>query len=114
MAGRYMSYAAIERRIQRGDIIILDGGTGTELERRGVSMDPNAWCGPASLANAELLTAIHGDYIAAGADVITTNTFASSRPMLDAAGYGDRFEEINRTAVRAAERARPRAGVTTC
>jgi len=105
-----MSYADLERRLGGGGIVILDGGTGTELERRGVPMDAEAWCGPATLAHLGTLEAIHRDYIAAGADVITANTYASSRLMLSAAGYGDRFEDINRSAVRAALRAREASG----
>lgn len=105
-----MSYAEIERQLRSGGIVILDGGTGTELERRGVPMDPNAWCGTAALENAAMLERIHGDYIAAGADIITANTYASSRLMLGPAGFADRFEEINRTAVAAALRAREVSG----
>lgn len=105
-----MPYAALKKRLDRGDIVILDGATGTELQRRGVEMDPSAWCGVASLANHELLTEIHGDYIAAGAEVITANTFASSRVVLRQSGYGDKTEEINRAAVEAALRARDAAG----
>ncbi len=73
-------------------------------------MNPDAWCGPASLDNAGILEAIHRDYIAAGADIITANTYASSRLMLEPAGFADRFEEINRTAVQAAHRAREASG----
>ena len=101
-----MSYQDIKRRLDAGEIVVLDGGTGTELQRRGAQMDPSAWCGPASLNNSELLTQVHLDYINAGADVITANTFASSRLMLTPAGYADRVEEINRIAVDAALRAR--------
>lgn len=100
------SYTAIENRLLSGNIVLLDGGTGTELEKRGAAMDPEAWCGPATLENADILEGIHRDYIAAGADIITANTYASSRLMLEHAGYADRFEEINRTAVAAAFRAR--------
>ena len=32
-----MSYVNTERRLSGGEILILDGGTGTELERRGVN-----------------------------------------------------------------------------
>jgi len=105
-----MSYKNLERRLADGGIVILDGGTGTELQRRGVPMDPEAWCGPASLEHFGELEAIHRDYIAAGADIITANTFASSRLMLAHAGYADRFEDINRTAVRVAHRAREASG----
>ncbi len=101
-----MSYQDIKRRLDAGEIVVLDGGTGTELQRRGAQMDPSAWCGPASLNNSELLTQVHLDYINAGADVITANTFASSRLMLTPAGFADRVEEINRVAVEAALRAR--------
>jgi homocysteine S-methyltransferase len=101
-----MSYTDIKRRLDAGEIIVLDGATGTELQRRGAQMDPSAWCGPASLNNSELLTQVHLDYIDAGADVITANTFASSRLMLTPAGFANRVEEINRIAVEAALRAR--------
>lgn len=101
-----MSYNRLKQRLQAGEVVILDGGTGTELQRRGAPMDPAAWCGPATLANDRLLSEIHADYITAGAEVITANTFASSRLMLSPAGLGDRVEEIGRRAVEAALRAR--------
>lgn len=105
-----MSYALIERRLQQGGIVILDGGTGSELGRRGVSMDPQAWCGRAALESVDVLQEIHRGYIAAGADIITANTYASSRLMLGPAGLADRFEEINRNAIAAARRARAQSG----
>lgn len=101
-----MDYAGMQRRLAAGDVVLLDGGTGTELQRRGARMDPGAWCGPASLESGDILERVHRDYIAAGADVITANTYASSRLMLEPAGYGERFAEINRAAVDAAHRAR--------
>src|SRR5215831_11588452 len=79
-------YARLLQRLLEGDVVILDGPTGTELERRGAPMDPAAWCGPATLSNDRLLVDIHRDYIEAGAEVITANTFASSRLMLGGAG----------------------------
>ena len=104
-----MSYTSIKKRLDAGEVIVLDGATGTELQRRGATMSPEAWCGPASLDNADLLTEVHLDYIRAGSDVITTNTYASSRMMLTPAGFGDRVEEINKVAIDAALRARDRA-----
>lgn len=101
-----MAYDRIKQRLDAGEVVILDGPTGTELQRRGAPMDPAAWCGPATLGNDRLLSEIHADFIAAGAEVITANTFASSRVMLSGAGYGDQVEEINRRAVKAALKAR--------
>jgi len=103
---QFVAYRDLKQNLDAGRIVILDGGTGSELQKRGADMDPAAWCGPATLANEELLVEIHGDYIRAGADVITANSFASSRLMLSPAGYGDRMEEINRRAVEAALTAR--------
>mgnify|MGYP000011408782 FL=1 len=104
-----MSYQIIKQRLDAGEVIILDGATGTELQRRGVEMSPEAWCGPATLNNGELLTQIHLDYIHAGSDVITTNTYAANSMMLTPAGYGEKVKDIVKTAVDAALRARDKA-----
>jgi len=104
-----MRYARLKERLTAGETIILDGPTGTELQRRGVPMDPAAWCGPATLDYGRLLTETHADYIGAGADVITANTFASSRLMLAKSGLADRVSEINQRAVAAALRVRDTA-----
>ncbi len=104
-----MSYASLLSRLRRGEIILMDGPTGTELQRRGVSMDPAAWCGPATLDNDHVLTEIHRDYLRAGAEIITANTFSASRLMLAGAGLAERSAEIARRAVEAALRARDAA-----
>jgi methionine synthase I (cobalamin-dependent) len=93
-----------------GGVVVVDGGMGSELEARGAPMDHEAWCGLANLDAPDLVRAIHQDYVAAGADVIIANTFPTNRPALEAAGYGDRFEEANHAAVRAALAARAGAG----
>ena len=104
-----MPYSSLLERLRGGDIVLMDGPTGTELQRRGVSMDPAAWCGPATLGNDALLTQIHLDYIRSGSEVITANTFSASRLMLTHAGIADRSAEIARRAVEAALRARDAA-----
>ena len=106
-----MSYGSIQKQLDAKELIVLDGGIGTELERRGVSMDHAAWSAVASVEQSDVLEQIHVDYVRAGARVVTANTFSSSRPMLEAAGYGDRFDEVNRAAIEIAQRARDLAGV---
>ena len=96
--------------LEPGRSVVVDGGMGSELEARGVPMDHEAWCGLANLEAPELVRQVHADYIAAGADVVITNTFPTNRRVLEAAGLGDRFEEVNRAAVRAALDAREQAG----
>ena len=102
--------AAWQRRLKSGGTLVLDGGTGTELRRRGMNLGATAWSALASLTHYELLCAIHADYIAAGADVITTNTFATTRFVLAAAGHGDDFAAVNTRAVAAAREAREASG----
>jgi homocysteine S-methyltransferase len=98
----------LHARIVAGGTVLLDGGTGTELERRGVPMNERAWCGEASLGHADRLREIHEDYIRAGAEVIITNTFATARHCLEPIGHGDDVERANRVAVEVAREARER------
>lgn len=100
----------VDVKLARGEVVILDGAIGTEIQNRGVTMDTDAWCGRATLTHPEVILGLHTDYIAAGADVITTNTFGSNRFTLAPTGLVDRFEEINRKAVTLAQRARDAAG----
>jgi S-methylmethionine-dependent homocysteine/selenocysteine methylase len=93
-----------------GGTLVLDGGTGTELRRRGMMLDSATWSGLASLTHYEVLRSIHADYIAAGADVVTTNTFATTRFVLEAAGLGADFAAVNARAVAAAREARDASG----
>ncbi len=99
----------LEARIERGDVIVLDGATGTELEKRGVPMDEAAWCAAALVTHPETVREVHGDYIRAGADVIITNTFPTARHVLEPAGMGERFRELNTLAVELAKQARESA-----
>jgi S-methylmethionine-dependent homocysteine/selenocysteine methylase len=89
-----------------GGTLVLDGGTGSELRRRGMPLDSATWSGLAPLTHYELLRAIHADYVAAGADVLTTSTFATTRFVLDAAGHEDDFAAVNARAVAAVREAR--------
>ncbi len=97
-------YTKFISRLKTKNLIALDGATGTELQKRGVKMD-GSWCGSASLYQ-DILKKVHIDYIHAGSKIITTNTYASSRIMLKAAGMEKRFEEINQKAINAALYAR--------
>ncbi|WP_025769732.1 homocysteine S-methyltransferase family protein [Thioalkalivibrio sp. HK1] len=99
----------IESRLQSGQCVVIDGATGTELERRGAKMHDQVWCATATETSPEILADVHEDYIRAGAQVIITNTFSTNRNMLDPAGLGDRFDSLNRSAVRIAKLARERA-----
>ena len=96
-------------RIADGELVIIDGGTGTQLQAEGVPMDDVAWSARANLEHPDVVQRVHEEYIRAGAEVIIANTYAASRAALAPAGLGDRVAEANRSAVRAALRAREAA-----
>lgn len=98
-----------QQQLEADRILLIDGATGTELQRRGVPMDKVAWSGAAVLTHPDVVRETHEDYIRAGARVIITNTFGSTRQMLEPAGYGDRVEEVHRGAVKLARQARENA-----
>ena len=103
------NYEKLKNRMDNGEVIILDGAIGTELQAMGVPMHPASWCGPGNYTHAATVRQMHERYIRAGADIITTNTFNTVRPALEASGYGDMVREINTRAVDAALEARDRA-----
>jgi S-methylmethionine-dependent homocysteine/selenocysteine methylase len=88
----------------------MDGGMGTGLQAMGVPMDGEAWSGVANLTHPRAVRELHAVFLAAGAQILITNTFAAGPGPLAAAGYGDRFEEANRNAVSAAKEAREAVG----
>lgn len=66
--------------------LILDGATGTEIDRRGIPTTLPLWSAGALETHPDVVRQIHVDYINAGADIITTNTFRThTRNVGDAA-----------------------------
>lgn len=89
--------------------VLLDGGMGRELRFRGVEILDTIWSANALLTAPEVVYEIHRDYIAAGADLLTTNTYGLIRAELAREGIEARFAELNVLACRLAERARDEA-----
>ena len=86
-------------RVQQGERILIDGATGTEIERRGVPQLDNAWNGGGALSHPDVLRAVHEDYIRVGAEIVISNTFATSRHALRDAGVADQFDPYNRRGI---------------
>ena len=97
-------YDVIRKKLARGETIILDGGTGTDIQRRGVPMSSSTWCAEANVSHPEVVRAVHEDYIRAGADIIIANTFATSALLFNALGRDDELLVIDRAAVAIARR----------
>jgi len=89
-------------------VTILDGATGTELGRRGVDISLPLWSTRALITAPDVLADVHRDYLDAGADAITANTFRTHRRALarepQAHGAPD-AAELTRTAVKIAREA---------
>ena len=90
--------------------ILLDGGMGQEIVNRGGKGGYGEWAVAAVYEDADLVREIHCDYIRAGADVITTNTYGTTRIRLRHAGIEDRFEQLARFAGVLAVAARAECG----
>ena len=72
-------------------LTVIDGGTGTEIQRRGVLMDDRTWCADANLTAPDVVRDVHRAYVDAGAQLLIANTFASS-PFLFS--HLDRLDEL--------------------
>lgn len=73
-------------------VLLLDGALGTEFYRRGVFI--NRCYDELVLSQPALVRTVHQDYVDAGADLITTNTFGANRVRLQAFGLEDRIQDI--------------------
>ena len=72
-----MSYQPIREKLQRKEVVILDGAIGTEILRRNVT-----WADHQLANKPDFVRGIHEDYIRAGAEVISTNSFQLCRRAL--------------------------------
>ena len=97
--------------LMRERILVLDGAMGTLIQRHELSeaeLPRRAPCEPhprpegsneaLNLTQPDIIRAIHDDYLDAGADIITTNTFNANAISLADYGLQDLSEEINRAA----------------
>lgn len=98
-------YEDIEARIATGDIVILDGATGTDIQRRGVPMSGDTWSAEANLTHPQVVQTVHEDYIAAGAQLIIANTFATSPLLFNHLGRDEDVPRIDAAAVSIAREA---------
>ena len=99
---------AFVERLAAGPLL-LDGAMGTLLYSRGTPQ--RASLDELVLSRPDVVSAVHREYIAAGADIIETNSFTAGRHHLAPLGLADRTGHINRRAAQLAREAREVAGV---
>ena len=85
-------------------LLLLDGSMGHELKARGLT-DSFASAMLANRTHADLVTSVHAEYLAAGCDVLTTNSFTLTPSAMSAAGRAAELPELLRAACACASRA---------
>lgn len=94
-------------------VTLLDGGMGFELKLRGVKVPSHTesiWSALALIEDPDAVVDVHAAYIEAGADVLTTNNYSVTPPILAREGMEHRVEELTELAVDLAEKACSLAG----
>jgi len=94
---------AFKERVARGDILISDGAMGTYLQAKGLKPGEcmESWC----ISHPEVVKGIHEDYIAAGSDILETNSFGGTSYKLEPYGLAHKVRELNLAAVALAKHA---------
>src|SRR5690242_13247310 len=99
-AGRGRATATDVATRLASEVLVCDGAMGTLLHAGGISLDRSL--PELNLSRADRVRAIHRAYIAAGTDIIETNTFGASRLRLARYGLGGQTFELNRSGARLA------------
>ena len=107
MSNRYKKFY---EKIHKNRNAVLDSGVSTELERQGAPMNDTQWSGRVSIDAFDILVNTHKAYIDAGADIITVNSYASSRLVLGDSINEALIEKINQRNIEAALEARSKTG----
>jgi S-methylmethionine-dependent homocysteine/selenocysteine methylase len=102
-------FNTLQERLDRGEVIILDGAIGTELQKMGLPIYKTAWAATALQTHPSTVQLLHETYVKAGVDILTTNTYASARHNLEPLGLGELTGELNRRGVLLAREARDKA-----
>ncbi|MGE3468564.1 MAG: bifunctional homocysteine S-methyltransferase/methylenetetrahydrofolate reductase [Pyrinomonadaceae bacterium] len=84
-------------------IYVFDGAVGTRLYDKGIYI--NRSYDELNIAAPDLVREVHEEYVAAGADIIETNTFGATRHLLQTYGLENKIREINIAAARLAREA---------
>lgn len=101
-------YKTLAARLSAREVMILDGAVGTQLQKMGAPMNSLAWAATALQTHPYTVRLMHEQYIRAGVDVITVNTYSAARHNLVPLGLGDLTRELNLRAVMLAQEARDR------
>ncbi len=106
----------VRERLAAGERLLLDGATGSELQLRGVNVSKGvsdegklgAWSATAMGDAPDIVRQVHEDYLRAGADILTTNSFWTNSFKLDLVGLAEKAQDYTRLAGKLAIETRDR------
>ncbi len=98
-----MTQPTFQQALDAGECFLFDGSTATALHDRGITLQRSFE--ECNVKAPDLLLAIHGEFLAAGAQVLTTNTWGANRLKLAARGLEAQLVDINREGVSLARQA---------
>ena len=107
-----MTREPIVERLLNGEMLLLDGGTGSELQRRGADVLKGAedrlkaWTATTNIEYADVVRQVHSDYLRVGADIIISNNFWTTPTRLERIGERDNWRTYATAAIRNAVQAR--------
>ena len=95
--------SVLEEYLAERGVLLIDGAMGTELFARGLASGgaPELW----NVEHPDRVQAVHGDYIAAGSDIVLTNSFGGTGFRLKLHRLDDRVVELNKAAAAVARAA---------
>ena len=91
-----------KEKLKNKSKIFLDGGNGSEIAKLGGDMSP-AFAALATITSPDIVVKVHENFINVGCDIITANTFATSRHVLDSL---NRKNETEKFLIKCSETAR--------
>ena len=98
-----------QEKLKSKEKIFLDGGNGSEIARLGGDMSP-AFAALATINSPDLVIKVHENFINAGCDIITANTFATNRHNLDSLNRSDDTDKFILKSVELAKKALSNTG----
>ena len=108
-----MPSQGIMDRLKQGEVLLMDGGTGSELQRRGaevlIGATPDAlgpWSATANVDAMDVVQQIHADYLRVGADILVSNNFWTGATRMATGGLEGRWRQYARAGGENAVKAR--------
>ncbi|WP_428025577.1 homocysteine S-methyltransferase [Arcobacter sp.] len=97
----------INEILKNQKILIIDGATGTELERKGYDINDSLWSAKFLMENPKAISEVHKDYLEAGSDCITTLSYQATFEGFKERGLNEaQAKELLQSSVKLATQAR--------